>query len=75
MSGGEKLGAKAAIAAITPDPLLVQALEALRDLSRYEGHMAWCGHGNDMGKPCVCGLNDKHEAASAIIAQAKERGL
>lgn len=58
-----------------PDPLLVQALEALRGMVSYEGHMVWCGHGSDMDKPCVCGLNSKHDAARAILTKAKERGL
>jgi len=47
-----------------------ELLEALKRLLNYEGHMAWCAHGNDMSRPCVCGLVEAHEVARAAIAKA-----
>lgn len=47
----------------TPDPLLVPALEALRELDS-----AWCH--NSVGMPC-----NLHVRLIAILAQAQERGL
>jgi len=46
--------------------------EALEALSKYEGHMVFCGHGKDMERPCVCGLNDAHDKARAAIKLAQE---
>ncbi len=41
----------------------------LESLNRFEGHMAWCGHGNDMSKPCVCGLIEAQDAARATLTE------
>lgn len=46
-----------------------ELVEALRGLLGYEGHMVWCGHGDDMSKPCVCSLDSKQVAARALLAK------
>lgn len=44
--------------------------EAGKSLLQYEGHHAWCGHGEDPTKPCKCGLLDAQNRLRAAIAKA-----
>lgn len=36
-------------------------------LLQYEGHQVYCGHGRDMGKPCVCGYIAAQDALRRLI--------
>ncbi|WP_298165050.1 hypothetical protein [Novosphingobium sp.] len=54
--------------AIAALPELIQTME---ELLRYEGHHVYCGHGDDMDKPCVCGLIAKQDRARAALCKAK----
>lgn len=51
-----------------PEPEVDPLVAATQRLLQYEGHMVWCGHGNDDSKPCVCGLIDAQSKARDALA-------
>lgn len=54
--------------ATKPEPEVDPLVAATQRLLQYEGHMVWCGHGNDDSKPCVCGLIDAQSKARDALA-------
>lgn len=48
---------------------LDEAMEAGNRLLQYEGHQAYCGHGNDMSKPCVCGYIDAQDSLRRALTK------
>jgi hypothetical protein len=50
-------------------PAPADLVEASTALLNYEGHHAWCGHGEDMDKPCVCGLIAAQDRLRAALAK------
>lgn len=61
---------QSAITAWNTRAIETELVEALRALTQWEGHRVYCGHGKDYDRPCVCGLNDAHDAARAAIKKA-----
>ena len=48
---------------------VAELVEAGKRLLGYEGHHAWCGHGEDMDKPCVCGLIAAQDRLRAALSK------